>query len=189
MKLIFRKIRAYVKAMRIKNIQTVLWECYDIPIEIIEKIKSLCRMKINDLRATYYEAYGYNSNSRNRDFLTKKIAWKLQANLFGDISEDTKNEAIKIADFSRLKNRKRAENSEAKISSFEFEKRKAVKFSRDPRLPMEGSILSKNHNGRAVTVTVLEKGFLYNNRRYASLSAIAREVSGTNWNGFKFFDL
>ena len=54
---------------------------------------------------------------------------------------------------------------------------------------MGGAILSKNHNGRAVTVTVLEKGFLYNNRRYASLSAIAREATGTNWNGFKFFDL
>lgn len=175
--------------MRIKNIQTVLWEGYDIPLEITEQIKSLCRMKINDLRSKYFEAYGYNSNSRNRDFLTKKIAWKLQANMFGDISESTRNEAVKIADFSRLKTRKHVDNSEAKISSFEFEKRKAVKFSRDPRLPMEGAILSKNYGGRAIVVTVLGKGFLYDNKRYASLSSIAREVTGTNWNGFKFFDL
>ena len=146
-------------------------------------------MKINDLRTAYCETYGYNSNSRNRDFLTKKIAWKLQSKIFGDISNETREEALKIADFSRLNKGKKTDSTTSKISSFEFEKRKAVKFSRDPRLPMPGAVIAKSHVGRAIIVTVLEKGFLYNNKRYSSLSGIAREITGTNWNGFKFFDL
>ena len=40
-----------------------------------------------------------------------------------------------------------------------------------------------------IRVTVLEKGFEYGNQVYGSLSAIAREITGTNWNGMLFFGL
>ncbi len=54
---------------------------------------------------------------------------------------------------------------------------------------MPGSILAKNYNGRKIAVRVLEKGFEFDNEHYSSLSGIARKITGTNWNGFKFFEL
>ena len=64
-----------------------------------------------------------------------------------------------------------------------------METARDRRLPMPGSILAKNYNGRKIAVRVLEKGFKFDNEHYSSLSGIARKITGTNWNGFKFFEL
>jgi hypothetical protein len=36
---------------------------------------------------------------------------------------------------------------------------------------------------------VLENGFEWDGRRYGSLSAIARAITGTNWNGYAFFGI
>lgn len=52
-----------------------------------------------------------------------------------------------------------------------------------------GTRLVRSWNGRSVTVQVTENGFLYEDREFASLSAIAREVTGTNWSGPRFFGL
>lgn len=61
--------------------------------------------------------------------------------------------------------------------------------SRDRRLPLTGTLLAREYNGQSVVVKVLDEGFEYEGRRYKSLSAIAREVTGTKWNGFLFFSL
>jgi hypothetical protein len=43
--------------------------------------------------------------------------------------------------------------------------------------------------GRAAKVTVLEKGFAWNGKSYSSLSQIAKVMTGTAWNGHRFFGL
>jgi len=60
---------------------------------------------------------------------------------------------------------------------------------RDPRLPKPGSTLSRQYRGHEIRVLVLEDGFEYDGRHYASLSALAREVTGQRWNGLLFFGL
>jgi hypothetical protein len=60
---------------------------------------------------------------------------------------------------------------------------------RDPRLPRPGGVLSRTFQGKEIKVQVLEAGFLYDGKTWRSLSAIARTVSGTSWNGFLFFNL
>ncbi len=48
----------------------------------------------------------------------------------------------------------------------------------------------KQYKGRTHVVQVLDDGrFAYDDRRYTSLSAIAREITGTKWNGLLFFGL
>ena len=47
----------------------------------------------------------------------------------------------------------------------------------------------RKYKGRAVAVTVLEKGFEWDGRQYRSLSAVAKEVTGSHWNGLRFFNL
>ncbi len=61
--------------------------------------------------------------------------------------------------------------------------------ARDPRIPPPGTVLVRHVRGRTVSVKVLEGGFEFEGRTYASLSPIAREVTGTIWNGLLFFGL
>lgn len=60
---------------------------------------------------------------------------------------------------------------------------------RDIRLPPPGSMLSRTYKGRDLIVTILESGFEFEGRRYRSLSAIAKAVTGAHWNGMLFFGL
>ena len=59
----------------------------------------------------------------------------------------------------------------------------------DDRLPLPGTLLSRQWKGRTLLVEVLADGFRFENRRYTSLSAIAVAITGTRWNGLAFFGL
>jgi hypothetical protein len=61
---------------------------------------------------------------------------------------------------------------------------------RNSRLPIAGTLLTtRQFENRKIVVKVLEDGFEYQSQQYRSLSAIAREVTGTRWNGLRFFGL
>ena len=60
---------------------------------------------------------------------------------------------------------------------------------KDGRLPSPGTLLTRRVGDRQIVVKVLADGFEYESRRYRSLSAIAREATGTRWNGLLFFGL
>ncbi len=51
----------------------------------------------------------------------------------------------------------------------------------------DGTKLVREFKGKRYSVTVIQNGFEYNGRKYKSLSAIANEITGTRWNGKKFF--
>ncbi len=59
----------------------------------------------------------------------------------------------------------------------------------DPRNPIIGTRLIRDWKGTEHTVLVAKDGFDWNGRRYKSLSAIAKSITGTNWNGYRFFGL
>ena len=59
----------------------------------------------------------------------------------------------------------------------------------DERLPPPGTILTRQYKGRALQVKVLPGGFEYEGEVYASLSAVARAITGSHCNGFLFFRL
>jgi hypothetical protein len=59
----------------------------------------------------------------------------------------------------------------------------------DPRRPAAGTKLIRKHEGRKVTVTVLEDAFTFRRKRYSSLSAAASAIAGGNRNGYRFFGL
>ena len=60
---------------------------------------------------------------------------------------------------------------------------------RDPRLPKPGAILRREHQGKVIEITVLDRGFEFDGRVWRSLSAIAREVTGVVWNGYLWLNL
>jgi hypothetical protein len=56
-------------------------------------------------------------------------------------------------------------------------------------LPRRGTILVREWQGTTHHVTVVDEGFLWNGQTYRSLSSIARAITGTNWNGPRFFGM
>src|SRR5262252_1704507 len=57
----------------------------------------------------------------------------------------------------------------------------------DHRLPPPGTILTRPYKGQLVQVQVLTEGFAYGGRVYASLSAVAKAITGSHTNGYLFF--
>ena len=58
-----------------------------------------------------------------------------------------------------------------------------------PKLTRPGTILVREWQGTTHSVTVMADGFLWNGRAHNSLSGIARAITGTKWNGPKFFGM
>ena len=59
----------------------------------------------------------------------------------------------------------------------------------DPRLPPVGAAITRKYKGRMLTVTVLVDGFEYAGERYPSLTAVAKAITGSHMNGFRFFNI
>ena len=152
--------------------------------DIINQIEGLRRVKVRQLRDRYKEIFGEESRSNHKEFLFRRIAWRLQALAEGDITERARQRAVEIAQDVDLRIcGPRPDGASARGIG----DRKSP--SSDRRLPLVGTVLIREYKKRRITVQVLDGGFQYEDRFYKSLSAIAREVTGTQWNGYLFFGL
>ncbi len=156
---------------------------------LIRRLKEVRRMSVPTLQKTYREVFGEETRSSHKQYLFRRIAWQLQAQSGGGLSAEAVRRAADIADDADL----RLGGPKGFWSWPEQAKPKERPLSsaghRDARLPQPGAVLTRRHQGREVVVRVLEGGFEYQSRHYRSLSAIAREVTGTRWNGLLFFGL
>jgi hypothetical protein len=140
-------------------------------------------MTVNQLREKYEEVFGESTSARNKDYLWKKIAWRIQEMEYGGLSGRAKQRAMEIADEHDIRIRPPKEAFQ------EFSRSSKPKTRKDcNRLPAVGTILTKEYKGRTIAVEVLKKGFRFNGQVFNSLSAIAREVTGSHWNGWQFFN-
>lgn len=155
-----------------------------------QEIQGLFRMTVGELRDKYIEIFGEETRSYHKEFLRKRIAWRIQALAEGGISERARRRAKELADDADL--RIRAPRDPVVTGSAEIRARTAIAHlspSRDPRLPLPGTLLVREFKGRDIVVKVLDTGFEFDDRRYKSLTAIAKEVTGSKWNGFLFFGI
>ena len=65
----------------------------------------------------------------------------------------------------------------------------AVPVTGDARLPLPGTILLREYKGRSLQVRVLPQGFEYEGEIFKSLSAVAKQITGSHCNGYLFFRL
>jgi hypothetical protein len=152
------------------------------------EIDELRHLKPAALRAKYREVLGVETRSSNQQFLFRRIAWRLQARAEGDLSERARRRAAEIADDADL----RLRAPKALVDGLVADSPTATARPRrriDCRLPRAGTILTRRYRGQQIVVQVGDDGFEYQGRHYRSLSAIAREVTGTQWNGLAFFRL
>lgn len=148
---------------------------------ILREIEGLQSQTVAKLRGKYREVLGEDSRSNHKQYLVRRIAWRLQAEAEGGLSERAQRRAEELARDADLRlvrphHRKPSPSTRPDLM-------------RDPRLPAPGAVVTRTFQGRLISVEILEHEFRHEGCVYRSLSAIARRVSGTAWNGFSFFGL
>jgi Protein of unknown function (DUF2924) len=154
-----------------------------------KEIEQLRRLTVGELRVKYLEVFGQPSRSNHKQFLFRRVAWRLQAQAYGDLSDQARQQALAIAQDVELRIKAPAHLAGPARRLLQPTLRSRYKPGRDARVPKPGSFLQREFKGQMVIVQVLADGFQYQDRHYKSLSAIARQVTGTAWNGYSFFRL
>jgi hypothetical protein len=158
----------------------------NMTLNVGKEVAALLRLTTKQLRERYAEAFGEPTNANNRDWLVKRVAWRLQALAEGDLSERARRRAAELANDADL----RLSPPRVKAAPAEAAGRTVTGTlggQADGRLPPPGTVITRNYKGRALQVKVLAGGFEYEGQVYTSLSAVARHITGSHCNGYLFF--
>ncbi len=155
--------------------------------EIEREVAAMRRMTTGQLRKQYAQVFGEESRSSHKTYLIRKIAWRLQAKAEGDLSLRARRRAEQLADDAevRVTPPKHMPLPILTGASMALE----VAASHDSRLPTPGTAIVRKYKGRTIEVVVLKDGFEFDGERYKSLSAVAKAITGSHCNGFRFFQL
>jgi hypothetical protein len=159
---------------------------------IEQQIEELRHMPVSRLRERYVDAFGEPTASGNRQWLFRRVAWRIQSLAEGDLSERARRRAVELArDVDvRVRPPSDGEPDEAVRTGTRLVTITGrIASSGNDRLPAPGSVLRRAFKGADHEVTVLPQGFEYEGKVYRSLSAVATAITGSHWNGFLFFGL
>ncbi|MEZ0468656.1 DUF2924 domain-containing protein [Phaeobacter sp. SYSU ZJ3003] len=137
---------------------------------VLSHMAALKAMSVRDLKAEWEKLLGTSAPNNSRAFLELRIAYRIQELTYGGPDRETRRMLDLLAD------------------EVEGHARRKHQIA-DPRNPVAGTKLLREWNGAEHTVTVLKDGFDWQGRKYKSLSAVARAITGTRWNGYRFFGL
>ncbi len=158
--------------------------------DIERTIAALGRMTVGQLRDKYLEAFGEPTNSGNKQFLFKRIAWRIQSLAEGGLSERARRRAEELARDADIRLTIPRPRKEVDVEGATMVTLAAPPALRSgDRLPLPGTILTRKYRGQRVETKVLPDGFEYDGQVYRSLSAVAKAVTGSHWNGHLFFGL
>lgn len=156
-------------------------------IDVAAEVAAMQQMTVTQLKQRYAEVVGEKARSGNKAWLIKRIAWRIQANTFGDLSERARQRALELANDAEI--RLKAPPDRSTPAATAAPSQAAVSVSGDSRLPVPGTVLVRKYKGRTYRVSVLPGGFEYGGETFTSLSAVAERITGSHWNGFLFFGL
>ena len=154
------------------------------------RIRALQAMTVSELLAKYLEVFGEESRSRNKGYLFRKVAWRVQALAEGGLTERAKRRAAELANDADARLRApRGAFGDGTVPAPERTRTDSFGRVHDARLPLPGTVLTREYRGNTIRVTVLDEGFEHEGAVFRSLSAVARAVTGSHWNGYLFFGL
>ena len=156
-------------------------------LNIAKEVAVLRRLSTRDLRARYAETFGEVTNANNKVWLVKRIAWRLQVQAEGDLSERARRRATELANDADLRLSPPIDKPAA--SPEELSRPEIPPHQTDDRVPPPGTIITRAYKGEPLQVQVLPHGFEFEGAVYKSLSAVARTITGQHCNGFHFFRL
>jgi hypothetical protein len=140
------------------------------PPSVVAQIAALPDLPMNEIKALWRRLFGGENPTPNRQFLERRIAYRLQ------------EIAFRKADPNLIDRNKR------RIQAL-LDTGKARRLGRDIRL-VPGTVLTREYQGVEHQVMVAPDGhYAFEGRSYPSLSMIAREITGTRWSGPLFFGL
>jgi len=153
---------------------------------VAREIAALERLTTDKLRQKYAEVFGEATTARNKAWLVKRIAWRLQVQAEGGLSGRGRQRAEELADEADLQlnpppMKPQAPEEESAV--------RVLPFAADDRLPPPGTVIARKYKGCTLKVKVRADGFEYEGEVHASLSAIAKAITGSHYNGFLFFRL
>jgi hypothetical protein len=136
-------------------------------LNILKQIISLQDKKLSELKALWKKMFDHVPAISSREYMIAKIAYRIQELAYGGVDEVTKDKIQAAA--REIKNPKAV---------------RSKKFN-----PMTGTKIVKEYKGNIIEVLVVSDGFAYAGEVYKSLSSIATKITGTKWNGLKFFGI
>lgn len=137
---------------------------------ILSQLAALKGAPATALKARWRELFDTEPPAYNRRFLESRLAYRIQELAYGGLSQDT---------LERLR-----------AMAKQYADQKPAERKTRPQLrPVAGTKLVREWEGIEHCVTVRLDDFEYLGRPYKSLSSVAREITGTKWNGWVFFGL
>lgn len=150
---------------------------------LAREIEALSGLDHHELRVRWRKLTRTAPADLPRWLLARLIAYRMQARVHGDLDPET-------ARYLRRIDKERRRRLEATAA----DRRKPKAPPPIPPVPAHrglktGAVLAREFAGQMHTVTVVPGGFAWNGATYANLSEIARAITGTRWNGPRFFGL
>ena len=137
---------------------------------VLARLATLQTMPIAELKAQWRSLFGTEPPPFNRPYLQSRLAYRVQELAYGGLKSET------VARLEALGDELERERTEGRRPRY-------------AERPIAGTRLIREYQGSRHTVTVTANGFDWEGRPYQSLSAIARAITGTRWNGPVFFGL
>jgi hypothetical protein len=134
------------------------------------RLAALKTMTLPELKAEWRTLFEAEPPGHNRRYLESRLAYRIQELAYGGLKPET---------------RKRLEALGEQFANRNITSRRI----RQSAMPIAGTRLIREYRGVEHTVTVLADGYEWQGRPYRSLSAIARAITGTRWNGPLFFGI
>lgn len=161
-----------------------------IGTDLRAQIDQLKLMTVPELRRWHLEQFGEEAKSHHRRFLFRVIARRLQSLMEPPLGEEARQFALALARGSAT-DRRMTTNVQRRKEGLPIDL--TVKFrlpkGPDSRMPLPGSLVTRQYKGQTIVAKVLKDGVEYDGRKFSSLSAVAEAVTGVKWNGFRFFGL
>jgi len=137
---------------------------------VLVRVAALKAMPTSKLKEQWQALFDTPPPPYNRRFLESRLAYRIQELAYGWLKPETV---------------RRLEQLGEQLDGGNI----AVRRMRGSDRPIAGTRLLREYQGVEHAVTVLAEGFEWQGRPYKSLSAIARAITGTRWNGLTFFGL
>jgi hypothetical protein len=137
---------------------------------VVAQLTALRKMSVVELKQRWETLFGTPAPNNSRSYLEVRLGNRIQELMLGGLSRDTRRVLDLLVKELEGKNTRKA-------------------IMTDPRKPVPGTRLLREWAGAEHSVTVLRDGFDWQGRKFKSLSAVARAITGTQWNGYRFFGL
>lgn len=155
-------------------------------MNVQREVRRLQLLKVPQLREEFERLWGEPARSNNRVYLLKRIVWRMQAIEQGGLSERARRLALDLARDQELRVRPSKDVHRAFDEALADVERDG---GGGDELPPVGTVLTRQYRGRRVQVRVTQNGFEHEGVVHASLTAAARAITGSAWNGRLFFGL